>query len=368
MEAFLAPESEARHLAKNKEINGFRALLCALVVAYHYGGIYFVRFGAISKLPSLYPNLIIMVVGMFFLVSGFFLSFKSPWDFLKSKLIRIYLPFAFAISFVFLICYYAGYPKYIFFSEWGLNFLVYPLAMGQANYAAGNLWFIVYLWVFFSLYFLINLIAYPFRQKINLVPILMGICGVFAFAYRYIVWNETTVSFAHRFLDMLFLGHYHSYSFLYLGYALRILYESISQKAKWPYILGAAIFSAAFLSFLMVNLYGDDHYHYGSAILFYGLLILFVLALYHKLHFFAWGGFQLLGNASLWIYMIHENVGYLIINSFYSIDSSLYPAGLYLAIVYAYLVGLLLYVSEQFLHQRVSALKIKTAKAPNSLP
>jgi predicted neutral ceramidase superfamily lipid hydrolase len=212
MEAFLAPESEARHLAKNKEINGFRALLCALVVAYHYGGIYFVRFGAISKLPSLYPNLIIMVVGMFFLVSGFFLSFKSPWDFLKSKLIRIYLPFAFAISFVFLICYYAGYPKYIFFSEWGLNFLVYPLAMGQANYAAGNLWFIVYLWVFFSLYFLINLIAYPFRQKINLVPILMGICGVFAFAYRYIVWNETTVSFAHRFLDMLFLGHYHSYA------------------------------------------------------------------------------------------------------------------------------------------------------------
>jgi ABC-type nitrate/sulfonate/bicarbonate transport system permease component len=66
--------------------------------------------------------------------------------------------------------------------------------------------------------------------------------------------------------------------------------------------------------------------------------------------------------------MIHENIGYLIINSFYSIDSSLYPAGLYLAIVYAYLVGLLLYVSEQFLHQRVSALKIKTAKAPNSLP
>ena len=363
MEAFLAPESEARHLAKNKEINGFRALLCALVVAYHYGGIYFVRFGAISKLPSLYPNLIIMVVGMFFLVSGFFLAFKGPWDFLKSKLVRIYLPFAFTVFLVFLICYYASYPKYISYAEWGYNFLIYPFAMGQANYAAGNLWFIVYLWVFFSEYFLINLVAYPFRKKINLVPILMAICGVFAFSYRYIGWNETTVSYAHKFFNMLFLGHYHCFQFLYLGYFLRLLYEALTQKAKWPYLALAIVFALSFLVFLMVRLYGDDHYHYASAILFYGLLILFILALYQKLPFFKWGGFQLLGNASLWIYMIHENIGYLIINSFYSIDHSLYAAGLYLAVVYAYLFGILLYAGEERLHLLVRSRSVKRNSA-----
>jgi peptidoglycan/LPS O-acetylase OafA/YrhL len=359
MEAFLSPNSEARHLPKNAQINGFRALLCALVVAYHYGGIFFVRFGELSQIPSLYSNLIVMVVGLFFLVSGFFLSFKGPWDFLKNKFFRIYLPFAFTVFLVFLICYYSGYPKYISYQEWGLNFLIYPLAMGQAHYAAGNLWFIVYLWVFFTLYFLINLLAYPFRKKINLVPILMGICGVFSFSYRYIIWNETTTSFAHAALDMLFLGHYHCYGFLYLGYAIRVLYDAFKGKARIPVQVGALLVALAFLSFLMVALYGDDHYHYASAILFYGLLALFILALFEKLPFLSWGGFQLLGDASIWIYMIHENIGYLIIFSFYSIDPSLYPAGVYLAVVYAYLFGLGLYGVDRLLRQKLSRPTVK---------
>ena len=142
-----------------------------------------------------------MVVGLFFLISGFFLSFSSPWDFLKSKFLRIYFPYAFTTAVVFLVCYPVGYPNYISWSEWGLNFLIYPLAMKETNYAAGNLWFVVYLWIFYTLYFLLNLVAWPFRKKINLVPILMGICGVFAFSYRYIGWGNG-VSHVHQFFDM----------------------------------------------------------------------------------------------------------------------------------------------------------------------
>lgn len=341
MEAYLASFSEGRRLSKNLQINGFRTLLCLLVIAYHYGGIYFVRFGYWNHLDPLYPNLIIMVVGLFFLISGFFLSFSSPWDFLKSKFLRIYLPYALTTAVVFLVCYPAGYPNYISWREWGLNFLIYPLAMKEAGYAAGNLWFIVYLWVFYTLYFFLNLLAWPFRKKINLVPILMGICGVFAFSYRYIGWGSDA-SQVHQFFDMLFLGHYHAYSFLYIGYALRLTYDSWKAEAKWPYTLVAFIFLLAFLSFLMVQLYGDDHYHWGSAIAFYGLLALFLLCLFEKLPFFKAVPFQWLGSASMWIYMIHENLGYLVIHSFMEVDSSLYPIGVSLAIIFALLAGLLI--------------------------
>jgi peptidoglycan/LPS O-acetylase OafA/YrhL len=101
MEAYLSSFSEGRRLTKNLQINGFRAFLCLLVIAYHYGGIYFVRFGYWTHVDSLFANLIIMVVGLFFLISGFFLSFTSPWDFIKSKFLRIYLPYAFTTAVVF---------------------------------------------------------------------------------------------------------------------------------------------------------------------------------------------------------------------------------------------------------------------------
>lgn len=358
MEAYLAPFSEGKTFSKNLQINGFRALLCLLVIAYHYGGIYFIRFGYWKHLDSLYPNLIIMVVGLFFLISGFFLSFRSPWEFFKAKFYRIYVPYALTTLVVFLVCYYANYPNYISFQEWGLNFLIYPLAMGQAKYAAGNLWFIVYLWVFFTLYFIVNLLAYPLRKKINLVPILMGICGVFAFSYRYIVWNESEASNLQLFFNMLFTGHYHCYSFLYIGYALRLTYDAFKNKAKWPYTVVALVFTLAFLSFLMVQLYGDDHYHWGSAIAFYGLLAILILCLFNKLPFFKAAPFQWLGSASMWIYMIHENLGYLVIHSFMELDASLYPIGLILAIIFALLAGLLI----NFTYNKLLSLLPKTSK------
>jgi peptidoglycan/LPS O-acetylase OafA/YrhL len=342
MEGFLAPNSERKTIPRNAQINGFRTLLCCLIIAYHYGGIFFVHFGSLSKMPSLYANLVIVVVGIFYVLSGFFLSFRNPWDFLKSKFFRIYLPFAITTALVFFICYYSGYPKYIGYPAFGLNLLIYPLAMSQAGYAAGNLWFVVYLWVFYTIYFLLNLLAYPFRKKINLVPILMAICGVFSFAYGYISWNEKTASFGHLLCNMLFSGHYRSFVFLYLGYFLSLAYHSLINKAKWGYTLSAFLLSLLFLSFLMVQLFGIDHYHYASALLFFGLFALFILCLWNKLPFFKWGAFQVIGSSSMWIYLIHENIGYLIINAFYALDSSLYPVGLYLALVYAFLGGMTL--------------------------
>jgi len=342
MEAFLAPGSERKTLPKNTQINGFRTLLCCLVVAYHLGGIFFVRFGSLSKMPSIYANLVIADVGVFFILSGFFLSFKGPWDFLKNKLLRIYIPFALVTALVFFICFYSGYPKYITYKDFGLNFLIYPIAMNQAARAAGNLWFIVYLWVFFTLYYVCNLIAYPFRKKINLVPILMGICGVFAFIYGYIPWKETTTSYGHLFLNMFFAGHYRSPAFLFAGYFLRLAYDGCVKKWRWPYQLSADLLAVSMFVFLSIQLFQTDQYHWASALLLVGLMVLFILCLFQKLRFFEALPFQVVGSASLWIYMIHENIGYLIINSFYALDASLYPVGLYLALIYAFLGGILL--------------------------
>lgn len=343
MESFLAPGSENRHLPRNTQINGLRSLLCLLVLTYHFGGLFWVRFGGLKKLPTLYPNLVIMVVGMFFLVAGFFLSFKNPWDYVKNKFFRIYLPFAFTTMAVFLICFYSSYPSYITYNQWGLNFLIYPLAMSQTKYAAGNLWFIVYLWVFFSVYWLFNVLALPFQKKINLVPILMLVYMVLCFSYNYIQWNEKTASFGHLFCNMLFLGHYWSYAFLFIGYFLRLSYDALLEKKKAWCIVGLLASLLGF-SFLMVELYGLDHYHWGSAILFLSLLALFILALFEKLPFFKASIFQKVGDASLWIYMIHENVGYLIINAFYSNGQNYvaYGIGVFWAVAYALIFGLLL--------------------------
>jgi peptidoglycan/LPS O-acetylase OafA/YrhL len=217
--------------------------------------------------------------------------------------------------------------------------------VNQTKYAAGNLWFIAYLWCFFSVYFLFNLIAYPFRKKINLVPLLMLVYCVTCFVFYYVPWNEKTVSFGHYLCKMFFEGHYHSYSFLFIGYFLRLTYDSFVSKAKVGWTVGALAMSLMCLCFLMVNFYGQDHYHWASAILFYGLLALFVLALFGKLRFFENPLFQSVGDASMWTYMIHENIGYLIINAFYATGGKTLPAyfiGLFWGVAFAFIAGWLL--------------------------
>lgn len=364
MESFLAPGSENRHLEKNQQINGLRSLLCLLVLAYHFGALYWVRFGGLKKLPTLYPNLVIMVVGMFFLIAGFFLSFRNPWDYLKNKFFHIYLPFALTVFVVFFVCYYSQYPGYITYSQWGLNFLLYPLAMNQTKYAAGNLWFIVYLWTFFTVYWLFNLLALPFKKKINIVPLLMLVYMVLCFSYNYIVWTEKTASYGHLLANLFFLGHYRSYAFLFIGYFLRLAYDALKKEEK-GYALGAFLSALLGFSFLMVELYGLDHYHWASAVLFLSLLALFILALWNKLPFFQREPFQKVGDASMWIYLIHENIGYLIINAFYSNGQNdvAYGVGLFWALSYAFIMGLLLEKGQQKI---LRCLKKKTpAKTPS---
>jgi peptidoglycan/LPS O-acetylase OafA/YrhL len=363
MEAYLGSSfSEGRRLSqKTYKLTAF-ALSCAFWSSLTTTAVFISFASAIGSIwIAFIANLIIMVVGLFFLISGFFLSFTLTLGiYSKQSSYRIYV--ALCLNHGdrgFLVCYpMLTIPTTSPSSEWGLNFLIYPLAMGQAKYAAGNLWFIVYLWVFFTLYFIVNLLAYPLRKKINLVPILMGICGVFAFSYRYIVWNESEASNLQLFFNMLFTGHYHCYSFLYIGYALRLTYDAFKNKAKWPYTVVALVFTLAFLSFLMVQLYGDDHYHWGSAIAFYGLLAILILCLFNKLPFFKAAPFQWLGSASMWIYMIHENLGYLVIHSFMELDASLYPIGLILVIIFALLAGLLI----NFTYNKLLSLLPKTSK------
>lgn len=342
MKGFLTPFSEARKMSKNSQINGFRSLLCALVVAYHLGALFFVRFAGVKALPSYLPNLVIMVVGIFYLLSGFFLSYKGAWDFFKGKALRIYVPFVFTTLFVFFICFYSGYPNYISYPQMGLNLLLFPYVLGRVRLAAGNLWFVAYLMVFYLVYGIFNLLAFPWRKKVNIVPLLMLVYAIVVFLYPVWTWNETTLSSFHRVCNALFLGHYRCYLFLFLGYFLRLAYDAYQQKEnRW---WGRAALSVAVL--LLAGLYGrifiDDGYHWSALILFLALAVLGALALFNRLPFLAKRPFQIVGSSSLWVYMIHENVGYLIIWQFYKISANLYWIGLVLAVLYAFGFGIFL--------------------------
>jgi peptidoglycan/LPS O-acetylase OafA/YrhL len=345
MPSFLSPDGENRRLPANHQINGFRAILCLLVIAYHLGALFFVRFGSFA-MPTYLPQLVLVVVGVFFLLSGFFLSFQGIWDFAKGKFLRIYVPFAFVTFVVFFVCYYGGYPNYISYGQWGLNFLVYPLPMLQTKYAVGDLWFIAYLWVFFTLYWLLNVLAKPFQRKINLVPAFMLVGAVLCFSYQFIAWDSSAPVYWHRLCNMVF---YNRSLYLYLGYFLRLAYDSYRKKERW---LALVPLTSALLvfSFLLTRIYYQENYHWSTFVLLVGLLALFFLSLFRRLPVLALRPFQEVGSASLWIYMIHENVGYLIINVFYSLNADLYALGLALAVLYALAVGILLSkIYEKFL-------------------
>ncbi len=118
--------------------------------------------------------------------------------------------------------------------------------------------------------------------------------------------------------------------FIVLGYFLSKIIRLITDKnkSKKEVIIQTILFVLVCGFSLTVLL---KSYFWINTIYFIAVFAIMILCLFNKLKFLEWKPFQFIGSLSLWIYLLHQNIGYLIINAFN--DMNLYWLGVVVAII-----------------------------------
>jgi peptidoglycan/LPS O-acetylase OafA/YrhL len=338
------PSDETKKHSFNYQINGFRFFLCLLIVLYHFGIRYFEKYQGVTTQNVWLPNSSI-IVSIFFILSGYFIRYDNLKSYLKNKFFGIYFPYALSLCIIFPICFYFAQDYTVSLSDFKLNFLVLPLLIGKAQYVDGAQWYIAYL-LLFDLYFLVfSLLS---KKKGNQILDALMLCfGILCFSGCFLsAWqNETITKIWNTFLSQRFL-------FIVLGYFLKRFPLNPSSFSKQNILLiGSVIvsFGMALASIAMI-------FFWINIIYFLLLFSLLVGCVCEKLRLFVWKPFQIFGSSSLFIYLIHQNFGYIIINSFLKLDSSLYWAGILSAVLFSMLFGWLFAWLYKFLINRIESI------------
>lgn len=347
------PTTSAKKPTKNLQINGLRALLCLLIVLYHYCYRYFEKYNP-SSLASLQfmPNPIV-VVGVFFLISGFFLHYKTAKEFIKSKLVNVYIPFAIAVIIIWSVRLLTNEP--LGSKDLATNLLVFPLLSSQFSYVDGAHWYIVTM-LLGDLFFLVSsLLSRMIKKPVTWVfmLILCGLCSATVFM--------GTISNPSSLLKAYSVVFQPNLLFMISGYFLQLYLEQ-KQKGS-PTSISRSLSLFLFSLFLLV-IYLTTNFSPITLFFFCVTASLFALTLAQKIPFLQGRVFQVVGDASLFIYLFHKNLGYYIINWIVSYNSSLYPLALFAAITFAFGAGI---AASLIFHWITKAIRKRAASRPSSL-
>ncbi|OPZ24578.1 MAG: Lipopolysaccharide biosynthesis protein WzxC [bacterium ADurb.BinA186] len=314
---------------KNLQINGLRAVLCLLIVLYHYCYRFFEKYGSIQpNVAEMIPNPIV-IVGVFFLISGFFLHYKTAKDFIKAKLFNIYLPFVFAVIIIWLVRLATN--EALSLNELATNLLLFPLLSSKYVYVDGAHWYIVTMLLGDCFFLFSSLLSHWVKKPLTWLPML--IVEVMCFAAVFTSQINSPSSLVKAF-NVIFQPNL---LFMIFGYFLALYLErkSSMSAALSPLYLNLLLLSGSFvLVYLVIS--------FSPITLFYFCVCatLFGLALVKKVQFFENKILQMVGDASLFIYLFHQNLGYYIIDWILSFNSAWYPLGLTLALIFAFGFGI----------------------------
>ena len=293
----------------NYQINGLRATLCLLIVLYHF----FIRHSGVT-VSQYVPNANV-IWGAFFMLSGYFLSYYDSKRYWISKVKNTIIPYIIAVSVIFLAssCAY-GSAYNISTLDLIMNYLIFPMATTFFDYVDGAHWYIVYLVYFYFVFWLFNIIAKKLnKQIVHYFMILFGGGCIISMLL------PDGGSIAVKGLRILFNARL---VFIITGYAWKY-----SRRNDKRFLL--------ILSVLLSELYLIHESSMINALYF--LTILFVLACCEKgkMNGLTNKYLQSVGTYSLFIYLIHQNIGYIIIDNCQN-----YWIGAVLATIYSLTVGL----------------------------
>lgn len=288
--------------SKDKVIQFYRGIGCLSIIIYHF----LYRYGEIYDLPNYVVNSLSSLgaigVALFLIITGYFVvSTKniSLLDQLKKKIISLYPPYFIAITLAFLVSLlgYLGEDRVVGFKDYLLNVILVNGFISRP-YVDGAHWYVTYI-VIFTIWF-----AYFNKKRISNNPMLYEVCLIINiivfFITRYIIGNnfEVLSRFSYIIVGNKFLG------FIVIGVCVKFIETSRdrSEKNKWLLVLGSS------LLFIFIS--------YRSLVMFmFGVIFTFIL---YKRKYFSFltkaSVIVWIGDISYGIYLIHQNIGYSIMN------------------------------------------------------
>lgn len=283
---------------KNYEIQSLRGILCLFIMIYHFT----CRFSQIYNNHEFYNNVTNLLgdIGLscFLIISGFY--FINPQkkmktsEFIKNKIIRLYPEYILAITVIFIFgkLGYIGSERQATFLQYLLNIPMINIFL-KVGYVDGAHWYITFL--------LLMTIVYSIFIKLNCYDKKeIWFINTFIIFMYCIIEKQLNISY------LTSINHYvRFYLFFSSGILLRLLDE---KKEKWKSII--FILNIGLLFF-------------WNNLLFVILIILSYLVLIYALN----EKISLLdktriligiGDNSYLIYLIHQNIGYGLINFLYT--------------------------------------------------
>ena len=277
------------------ELDALRGLAAIAVVLYHYT----------TRISEIYPNYSYsgfkfsygnLGVQLFFLLSGFviFLTINkklSSTDFLKKRAIRLYPSYIICVIATYLLVSIFGLEgREVSLKDALINFSLIEGFIPGIKYVDGAYWSLT---VEITFYIFIALLLYIGFMKYIFEILCLWLVGSIIFFL--IVANND-----HRILEILYQKTISNYSYLFIA---GISFYFLSQKFSWRYLsllLSTLIFqyvSSDIITFLIVMF----------------LYLMFWGAINQKLKFLSNKLFVFLGSISYSLYLIHQNLGYIIL-------------------------------------------------------
>ncbi len=301
------------------ELDALRGIAALAVVVYHY----FYRYNELNNRPDAIINLVYFGkygAQFFFIISGFVIYWtlsrvEKPLDFLISRFSRLYPVYWVAAVITFSIVAVSGLPgKKVSIYDAAGNLLMFHEYF-RIPHIDGVYWTLTveltfYFWIFilylsrqlkWAEYWMFPVLTVAVLQSVNLFKL-------------------------PEIVNKIFITHH--ISFFIAGISFYKLANKISDRFTLPLIF-LSLASTAFIISIKHSLVFSVFY------------ACFYLAISGKLKFLVLKPFVFLGTISYPLYLLHQNLGYVILNRFYERQLST-TAGAFLSIILCVLIATLL--------------------------
>lgn len=271
-------------------LDGLRGIAALSVIIYHY----FYRIDEIYSINSNETDWTYFGkygVHLFFMISGFviFMSIKNntkPISFFISRFTRLYPAYFFAVLITFTIVYFFGLEgREVSFFQAVLNLLMFQEFLGIPH-VDGVYWTLTVEITFYFWCLILILL-----NKTNSLVLLL-----FAFLFLSLI-SELIHPNAYKVLNKLFFISY--VSFFLLG----VLTFKLNNNNNNYNNIGLII--------LVFSLLSVNH-NYQELIVFFLIYILFLVGVFEVGRFLEFKFFVFMGEISYSLYLIHQNIGYII--------------------------------------------------------
>lgn len=310
------------------ELDAIRGCAAILVVMFHY----FYRYDEIYGHKNIDVDWVSLGdtgVQLFFMVSGFVIYWSlnridKPMDFIVSRFSRLYPVFWCSALLTFVIVYSFGLEgREVSFEHALINILMFHEYL-KIPHIDGVYWTLT-----------VELTFYFWMFSLYLSGCLKHLEKIFCFLLLVSVLNTWEVIHLHNAIVHIFILNY--LAFFFAGICFFKLLSVETKRASFKLYI-----------YLLLSLLSTYPAVEAITFLVYvSFFTLFYAAIMGKLPFLRFKPFIFLGTVSYSLYLLHQNIGYIIINTFY-----LKGYNVYLGIVFAVIISLFLaYLLTRFIEK-----------------